>query len=98
MKYHDPTAPRWTVKSYPHRNTMNPAIGQRYVGLDTDGKNVSGVILHGGNYDEHSNPTTYTLLLDANGHKGQTAVVSADMVKEHLKGLALCASMEEDNG
>ena len=99
MKHLDPTAsPRWTVKSYPPRSTMNPAIGRRFVGTDIDGKAVSGVILHVGAYDKQTgDPVTYTLQLDNNGHCGQTAVISANAVCEHLKGLALCASMESDN-
>jgi len=97
MKRLDPTAQRWTVKSYPHRRTMNPALGQRFVGLDVEGKNVSGVIWHAGEHDTDGAPATYVLLLDQNGHRNQTAVVSADVVREHLRGLALIRSMEADN-
>lgn len=91
------TAPRWTVKAYPPRRTMNPALDQRFVGLDIEGKNVSGRIWHVGNYSSDGEPATYVLLLDNNGHRNQTAVISADTVREHLKGLALCASMEADS-
>ncbi len=97
MKRLDPTA-RWTVKSYPPRRTMNTALGQRFIGLDIEGNAVSGVIWHVGAYDKQTgDPITYTLQLDNNGHRNQTAVISADAVREHLRGLALCRSMEADN-
>lgn len=89
--------PRWTVKAYPPRCTMNPALRQRFDGLDVEGKHVSGVIWHVGTYNKDAEPTTYVLLLDSNGHRNATAIISADAVREHLKGLALCASMESDN-
>lgn len=92
------TARRWTVKIYPPRSTMNPALHQRYVGPDIHGNTVSGMIWHVGNYDKDGNPTVYIVQLDQNGHKGATAKVSASAVHKHLQGLALCDSMEADNG
>jgi len=75
---------------------MNQAIGKRFVGVDIDGKNVSGVISHVGNYSKCGEPITYVLLLDRNGSKVQNAVISAETVQEHLRGLSLCTSMEAD--
>lgn len=90
-------APR--VTTYPPRSVMHPALHKRFVGLDVDGHDVSGVIWHIGKYDKVTGkPATYVVQLDPNGSAGDhTAIVSADVIHEHLRGLDLLSSMEADN-
>lgn len=82
---------------YPHKKTMNAAIGVRYIGPDADGDMVSGKILQIGDYDKDRRPATYILLTDPNGSKSKQAILNAQDVWEHVDGLLLCASMEADS-
>jgi len=77
---------------YPAANTMNPALGKYFEGLDVDGRPVSGVVWHAGKYDKQGHPVTWVLLLG----DLSTAVISAQALSDHLDGLALCESMERD--
>ena len=77
---------------YPARRTMHPAIGKRYEGLDVDGKPVSGVVMHIGNYNKQRQPTTWAIIQD----DSTFAYISAEFLQAHLDGLALCESMERD--
>jgi len=72
---------------------MNPTIRKRFIGPDLQGKTISGLILHVARYDKQQAPTAYRVQLDAGG----SALVSAAVIAEHLSGLALLASIEQDN-
>jgi hypothetical protein len=95
MRPHYPPAPGDPPddrQRYPAANTMNPALGKRYEGLDVNGNFVSGVVLHVGNYDKQRRPTTYMIRQD----DCTFALIPADALQAHLDGLALCESMERD--
>ncbi len=79
---------------------MNPAIRKRYIGLDSKGNQISGLILCVAHYIKGTNqPLDYRVVTDPNGSgKPGKALVPAALINEHLKGLKLCASMKaEDN-
>jgi len=73
--------------------SMNRAIRQRFVGNDVDGKPISGLILHVGNYDKQQMPVNYVVQTDSGGR----ALVAASVIADHLSGLALLATMEHDS-
>lgn len=77
---------------------MNSAILQPYIGPDVTHKLVAGIIRHVAHYAKGGCPLDYVLQLYPNeGQLAGCAIISADLVQEHLKGLALVASMEKDN-
>ena len=73
--------------------SMNRSIRQRFVGIDLQGRSVSGLILHVGKYDKEQRPVNYVVHTDTGGK----ALVAASVIAEHLAGLELVASMEQDS-
>lgn len=78
---------------------MKSFLRKRYVGLDADGRPISGLILHVAHYVKHScQPLDYLVVTDPNGSgRPGHALVPAALIHEHIEGLALCAAMEHDN-
>ncbi len=78
-------------------NKAPATVNRRYVGKDILGRDISGVIIHGGKYATGSVPVTYVVALDEPIGKERTAQVAASVIEEHLKDLELLASMDRDN-
>ncbi len=88
---------------------MNPAIlqprrhnpmGQPYIGPDITSRTVAGVIRRVAQYTKGNKPVSYLVQLYPNEggeNLDSSAIVPADLVREHLADLALVASMEKDS-
>ncbi len=78
---------------------MNPIILKPYIGLDAKHQPIAGIIRHVAQYAKGGLPISYLVQLYPNedGHRAGCAIVPADLIRDHLAGLALVASMEKDS-
>lgn len=77
---------------------MNPAIQQPYIGPDVKARPIAGVIRHVAQYAKGGRPVSYLVQLYPNeGQLAGCAIVSADLVRDHLAGLVLVREMERDS-